>query len=131
MAEAGTGRGGSAAVAPSSSLSTARAASVSVKFTQLSSVDGRALAFGSAATTPATYGGLTGGTQGPLAETAPVTVANHPGGGGYDATVLQDLSAGYMASLTAGHHLYACLFNVAPAISGSVPAIVVDFGVLS
>jgi len=130
MAESVIGRAVSATVPQSSTLNQARDATVSLNFRQLTGTSARSLCIGTSPTSPATFAALEAPTVDVLGDIA-LTQTNHPGGGGLDVAIQQSLSAGILNSMTAGHHLYACLFNVAAPISGSVPALVLDLGILN
>jgi hypothetical protein len=131
VTEALVGRAASSPIPSSTSLFQDRDATVSLTFSSLSEVNERALAVGSAAATPATFGALHGAFQLPLAECAPLQVRLHPGGGGFDVYTTLEVDTSSFAAMVPSEHLYACLFAVDPAISGSVPDLVIDLGVIN
>lgn len=128
MAEEMTGRAFSATIPQASTLGR-RGAVVNLQFRGLAAVNDRALTLSLKATAPGTFGGI--GTvvmsQQPLADTPPLSVSQNPLGG-LDATCRIDLPGDPFYAAAGGDHLWACLFAVNPAITGSVPDLVVDLG---
>lgn len=131
MAESVTGNAISSAVPQSASLSQVRDAAVTLNFGILASIEGRTVGFGTKATVPGTYGAFTGTPQYyGLIDGQTVVIRNHPSGG-YDVTWQQSIVALLLSGMTSGEHLWAALFDVNPPISGSVPVLVLDLGVLN
>lgn len=131
MAEGMTATAVSAPLPQTSRLSQTRDALVSLRATSLTTTATRSFAIGTASAAPATFGAYDGTpVAGRIDEGSP-SLFQPATGGGTNVSMSISLSAGTLASMTAGEHVFVTLYGVATPVSGSVPQFVADCGVLN
>jgi hypothetical protein len=130
MAESMAARAASVAVAASSGLFQNRDATLFVTLGALTTTATRSLGIGTSASAPATFGAYDGAPAAlRIDEGSPSTFRPHAGGG-TDVQLQVPVSAGALASMTSGEHVFLTLYSVSTPVSGSVPTLTVDLGAL-